>query len=288
MKDGTTYSTTKPRKLLVIGDSGTGKTCFTMNLPNPYYIDWDGNLATAIQLHPDKKFTYDSVEVDEAGKPVLLDKQWERGEALLRANGARPEVGFIVDDGLSRMADLLQAYLVRVGGEAEKILTVGGIKVMNRSLWQPFAAHIRNHLRLATSFNKPYVLTCHTKVDQNELTEIKELAINISGQIVGELVSWFTDFMMMTTEPVAVSPTNPVGVSYVLLTSPTLRIKLKNSMGLPPKIRIASDSPELKAMLSKLGAGGTNLPVGNDSGKAPPSATEQAANVAASGVAATK
>ncbi len=251
MTPGTNYATTKPRKMLLIGESGMGKTCFTMNLRNPYYIDWDGNLATAIQLHPGKQFTYDSVETDDAGKPLILDRQWERGEALLRANAAKPEVGVIVDDGLSRMSDLLQAFLVRTGGEAEKILTVGGIKVMNRSLWQPFAAHIRNHLRLATSFGKPYILTCHTKVDANELTEIKELTVNISGQIVGELVSWFTDFVQADTEP---DPKSPTGVNYILRTAPTLRVKLKNSMGLPPKVTVKQDDPEFKKLLEKLNA----------------------------------
>lgn len=255
MQDGTTYTTTKPRKILLIGESGLGKTCFAMSLPDPYFVDYDGNLTTAIQMYPGKKFYWDTVETDDTKKPVPLEQQWMRGINLLKANGPRPEVKFIVADGLSRMCDLLQAYLVSVGGEAERVLTIGGLKVMNRSLWLPFSAHLRNYLRLATSFSKPFLLTCHVKIDNNELTEIKEQVPNIQGQIVGELVSWFTDYLQCDTE----TSKSPTGVDYILRTAPTARIKLKNSMGLPPKIRIAPDSVEFKAMLDKLNGSSVNL-----------------------------
>jgi hypothetical protein len=220
--------------LLLMGSPGAGKTNLAMEFPSPYFIDWgDANLASAVNRHSGKPFFYDSVSIGADGKPIEPDRQWERASALLKENGPKDEVGCIVDDTLSMMQVALCQHIVRLGSQAETPLVIGGVKVMTRSMWNAFSDLLRKRIHVAKSFGKPYLLTCHEKVDADDMSAVKIYRPNLSGQLGDSIASLFSDFWSCETDPNADKKVYQNGVRYFVRTVPTNRIKLKCSCGLP-------------------------------------------------------
>lgn len=251
MKDGTLYPRNTALAILVLGHPGAGKTNLCMEFPDPWYLDADQNLRNAVERHPGKHFTWDNPEVDAVGKPNAEEARWARCVELVKVAGAAPEVGTIVIDGLGRVADYLKAYLVHTGGQAEKPLIVGGMKVMTMSLWGPFADLLKRFVFLCRSFGKPFIMTSHIGVDENELTTIKEQKVLLQGALKSDFPKLFTDAWMANAAPngaEAYKKSN--GVRYYVRTAPDVRIMLKQSCGLPAEFE--HDSPEFKRLIASL------------------------------------
>lgn len=251
MKDGSTYPTNQAIAVLVAGEPGSGKTNLCLDWPDPYVIDCEGNMKNAIERHAGKRFWYDNPERDDKDALLPEDQRWTRIEQLLNANAAKPEVKTIVVDGLGAVTDYLKAFLVTKGGDAEKPLVVGGQRVMTKSLWGPFADLLKRFVFKGRSYGKPFVLTSHLKVDENEMTAVKEQRVNLQGQLVSDFPKLFTDFWMTVATPVPVSKEYPTGVKYSVKTVPTIRITLKCSCGLPPEFE--TRGPEWQALMQRIG-----------------------------------
>lgn len=234
MKDGSTYPRNTALALLLMGQPGSGKSNLSMEFPDPYFVDTDQNLRNAIERHPDKRFWFDCPEFDDAGKSLEAHEHWPRMERLIKENAPRPEVKTLIVDGLGRVTDYLRAYLVHTGGQAEKPLLVGGMKVMTMSLWGPYADLLKKLVFLCRSFGKPFVLTAHVKVDENELSAVKEQRVNLQGQLVSDFPKLFTDAWLADATPNADARyAKANGVRYYVRTAPTHRMLLKQSCGLP-------------------------------------------------------
>lgn len=249
MKNGADYPLTRAIALLVAGDPGSGKTNLCLDWPDPYVIDCEANMKNAIERHPGKRFWYDSPETGEDGKPLLDHAKWARVHELVK-NFARPEVKTGVIDGLGRLTDYLKEHLVHEGSKAEGPLMVGGMRVMTKSLWGPFADKLKRLIIEARSYNKPFVLTSHLTVDENELTSVKEQRVNLQGQLKADFPKLFTDFWATLATPITKSKDYPMGVRYYVRTVPTSRITLKCSCGLPDEFE--TRAPEFQGFLSKL------------------------------------
>lgn len=233
MKTSTDFHTDTSMALLLIGESGSGKTNLAFEFPDPYVIDWgDANLSSAVQRHPSKQFLWDVVDKDDAGKPVPPDQRWERGEKLLATACQSPQVQTIVDDCLSLMQVALCDHVISKGSAAQNVITIGGIKVMNQSLWEPFKSKLRSRIITAKASGKRYVMTCHVKVDKDEVTGTLVYTPLLSGKL--NLPSLFTDYWQTTYDPSADKKVYPTGVRYFVRTVPNHRFPLKCSCGLPP------------------------------------------------------
>jgi hypothetical protein len=240
MKTATDFKPDAAMALLLMGAPGSGKTNLAMEFPNPYFIDWgDANLRSAVERHPGKPFHWDKVEVDEQDREVPFEKRFERGSALLKANAGKPEVGTIVDDSLSMMQEAIQAFIVLKGSQAESPLVIGGEKVMTRSMWSAFKMLLTKRIIAARSVGKPYILTCHEKVDADDMSGVKIYRPNLSGQMGDTIASLFTDFWSAEAVPHTDLKRYPTGVRYYVRTAPTARIKLKCSCGLPPEMEFS-------------------------------------------------
>lgn len=256
MKPGSTYPTNQAIKLLLGGDPGTGKTVTSMAFPSPWFADCDGNLRSAVRFHEGKSFTWDSpeYEYDDAGNVVRTHPEqdhWLRLEKLIKEAGPKPEVGTIVIDGLGRVTDYLKAYLVHVGSAAEKPLMIGGMKVMSKSLWEGYEQALKKLVFLCGSFGKPFILTCHFKVVENELSPVMEQKVNLQGKLVADFPKCFTDFWAChTAQSADARYKNSNGVRYYIRTAPTNRMQLKQSCGLPAEFELG-DAP-FRELLAKI------------------------------------
>jgi adenylate kinase family enzyme len=269
VKDGTLYPRNTALAVLVLGHPGAGKTNLCMEFPDPWYLDADLNLRNAIERHPGKHFTWDNPEVDDKGQLVPEEQRWARCEVLIKAAGANPQVGTIVVDGLGRIADYLKAYLVHTGGQAEKSLMVGGMKVMTMSLWGPFSDLMKRFVFLCRSYGKPFVMTSHIGVDENELTTIKEQKVLLQGALKSDFPKLFTDAWMANAVPNSAEPYKKSnGVRYYVRTAPDVRIMLKQSCGLPAEFE--HDAPEFRKLIASLVVPATVAPTATPPTPLPP------------------
>lgn len=237
MKDGNEFKADTSKAILLIGASGTGKTNLAFEWPNPGLIDWgDSNLTNAVERHPGKPFKWGRVDQDDSGAEIPHAKRWDRGTALFKEMAKSPDVLTIVDDSLSMMQAALCDHLVEIGGMAEKPLIVGGQRVMTMSLWGPFKDLIIRRVITARAIGKPYIMTCHSKVDENDMSSVKEYRPNLSGQLAGNLPSLFSEYWQAEATPNS-DPRykDSGGIRYFIRTAPTSRIQLKSSVGLPPE-----------------------------------------------------
>lgn len=259
MKSGETYPRNTALAILVGGDPGDGKSNLLMEFPRPYIIDCEKNLRNAIERHPGKLFFYDDPEVGDDGNALPLEQCWTRMETLIKANAPKPEVRSIAIDGLGRVSDYLKAYLVHIGSQAEKALLVGGQKVMTMSLWGPYADLLKKLVFLCRSYNKPFIMTTHLKVDENELTTVKEQRVNLQGALVNDFPKLFTDFWLCDAVPNSDARyTKANGVRYYVRTAPTHRIALKQSCGLPAEFE--PGDAVFAALIQRLSGASTNAP----------------------------
>lgn len=239
MKSGTTYPTNQALALLVAGDAGAGKSTFGLYWPRPYIVDVEHNLKGAVDHHTKRlgkvpEFSYDYLDVDETGAAVADRAQWDRLMKLTDAAMVNPEVGVVVFDGFGKICDLLKEKLVWETNAAEKPLIIGGQRCMTQSLWNPFATLLKNWVWGMRKHSKPFIVTAHLKVEQNELVGTKEQQIDLQGQLQGSFPKLFSDFWKLDVVPVAKSTQYPKGVKYFIRTVADNRIKLKTSFSSLP------------------------------------------------------
>ncbi len=242
MRDGASYPRNTAQAFLLGGEPGSGKTVASFSFPDPFILDCEGNLKSGIERNAGKRFWYDSPERKADGTPTAEHEWWPRMEALIKEAGAKPEVKTLIVDGLGRVTIALKDYLIFESARTgEKMPTVAGVKQMSQTTWQVYERLLTNFVWLLRAFGKPVVVTCHFKVDENELTTVKEQRVDIQGRLTGSFPKLFTDFFQTMATPnsdARFAPPKGNGVRYFIRTAPTSRIALKCSCGLPPEFEL--------------------------------------------------
>lgn len=259
MKSATDYPTNTAIALLLAGDTGTGKSTHLFNWPRPYIEDLEGNLKGAVEHHralgtlPD--FKWNRPDTDDAGKPVEEKQQFDVVKKHVAAALADPAIGTVCVDGLGRLCDLLKAKLTWEPNAAEKPLVVAGERVMSMSLWQPFANELKRLVWMARAANKPFILTAHLMVDENELTTVKEQRVNLQGALKNDFPKLFSDYFATMTATCSKDAAHPRGVKYLIRTAPTMRNpSLKTSfVGLPDEFEVGDSA--FKTLLERVAGG---------------------------------
>jgi hypothetical protein len=220
--------------LLLIGAPKTGKTTLSMAMPDPYFLDCEGNLQAAARRYPGKRFWYDRVDIDDAGVEVPETLRWKRAMELIDKARQHPEVKTIVVDTLNRLSEWLCEMLVNDPMQATKPLVIGGMKCMTQSHWFPFSTTMRRFVGALRSIpDKLIVCNCHEKTDKDEVLGTLLYKPALGGQNADHIGGMFTDVWRCVAEACAVDKAWPFGVKYMVRTMPTPRMQLGNSLGLP-------------------------------------------------------
>lgn len=263
MKNANDYPTDKAIALLLGGHTGAGKTTNLLCWPRPFVCDMEGNMKGAIDWHrqtkPDLQFMWDTPRKSKDGRDLEDRYQFDRVKELLLEAAASPDVGTICVDGFGRLCDVLKEKLVFETNAAEKPLTVGGVRVMTQSLWQPFAMALKNFVWDIRMKNKPLVVTTHLIVDENELNGVKEERVDVQGDLGkgDKFPKCFSDYWQAIAEPCSKDAAHPRGVKYKIRTAPTTRNpKLKSSFHwLPDEFEVGDAA--FKTLLERVSGGTT-------------------------------
>jgi hypothetical protein len=111
---------------------------------------------------------------------------------------------------------------------------------MSMSLWQPFANELKRLVWSARAANKPFILTAHLQVDENELTTVKEQKVMLQGALKNDFAKLFSDYWQTMAVTCGKDAAHPRGVKYLIRTAPTTRNpSLKTSfVGLPDEFEV--------------------------------------------------
>lgn len=242
MKKSTDYKPAGNFALLLLGPPKHGKTNLALAFPKPAVLDCDGNLSRVVGQGVE--FLFENPNTDSSGKHQSGDKSWAASCNFLREAIALPdeECQTIIIDGFSIMCNYLVDALV-----VNSKLTVGGEKVMDQSLWQPFRNKLQQFVMRGRSSNKRFVVTCHETIIQDEKTgAIIAYRPLISGQLKDNLAGLFTDCWRVEAKDIAGKP------KYSIRFAPKNFMQIGNSIGIDvPELDVTGKGPrELWSMLS--------------------------------------
>ena len=236
MKSSDQYNTKQNFSLLLVGEPNSGKTNTIMSFPDPYILDVDRKLGSAVRRAKGKKFWFDDPYVDDAGKELPDIDRWKRAITCLKAAGASPEVKTIVIDGLAALADMLVVHIMNeaLKSEGKKL---DRLRIQD---YQPLKTLMTSLIMGLRSTNKYIVVTSHQKADKDELTGRLRYTLNIPGSLSENFGGFFSDVWATVSRP------GPNGTVYELHTKPTgFHVNLGTSLALDAKpIDVTNKSPD--------------------------------------------
>lgn len=227
--------------LLLMGAPKSGKTTLCMNFPAPYFLDADDNLASAVRQFPGKKFWYDTIDKDDAGKPVPEAMRWTRFAYLLKKIPENPNIQTIIIDSLTKISIYLQDHIVKEGGPT-KDLIVGGEKVMTQQMWWPYSQLLIRTIAALRNTGKYIIFTAHERPERDDKTgEVLRIIPSISGQLRDTIGAFFTDvWACESRERVSVQDKKSRrSTEYFVRTAPTSRKALGCSCQLPTEFEFS-------------------------------------------------
>lgn len=254
MKTNTDFKAEETFALLLIGQPLSGKTNVAMSFDRPLFFSTDRKLANAVSRFPGKEFRYVYPFHAEDGTELKSEAKWHAIHTAIRRDGIDPWPRTLVIDNLSDISDALIDHIVSVDGTK---ITRAGVKCMEMSHWAPYKSLMQRLILVARSLGKMLVVCCHEKEDMDGVTGILTYKPLVGGQLRDNLGSMFTDVWRCETKMVQKSPQYPNGVQYLVRTTPTSRIALGNSVGLPSEFEFTWDAfIAARAKLSPPSGGG--------------------------------
>lgn len=236
MKPAKEYKTNANFGLLLIGPPKSGKTHLALSFPKPVVLDCDGNLAAVIRRGT-TDFLYENPNVDEAGKELTPPQRWKACCDFLKEAIALPEeqCQTIVIDGLSIMVN----YLIDTLSTQSKLM-VGGEKVMDQTLWQPFRNKIQQYMLQGRASSKMFIVNCHEDIIRDEQSgAVVAYRPLIPGQLKQNLAGLFSDCWRTEAKVLGQK------VKFLVRVAPKNQMQIGNSLNFDePEYDLTDKTPE--------------------------------------------
>lgn len=180
-------------RLLLFGDSGTGKTCFASGWPGPvHYADFDGKVSSAAAFLADSpklaEISYENyAPTDKIG---TAGARFNADLGKMRKEGKLP--GTLVLDSLTTFSDEMMRYLMKLNPGIKRMDTLGAA---TPAMQDYQVARLFFKQMLGELLNLPcnLVVTAHVQMDKDEITgEILRTPM-IAGKLSRELPILFPE-----------------------------------------------------------------------------------------------
>lgn len=185
-------------KLLLFGDSGTGKTCFAMTFPGPIWVaDFDGKISSAAAFYSNMPDVLAQVEYENyvaLGKEDMPAERFNKklGELKQLAREGKFPYRTIVIDSLTTYADETMKYLMKENPGVKRMIT----RLAQAPSQQDYGIANIFHKQLIgelVAFPCNIVVTAHIATEKDELTgEILRTPL-IAGQLKQKLPIYFSE-----------------------------------------------------------------------------------------------
>ena len=247
MKSSDDYQIAKGLSIMLLGEPKTGKTNVAAAFPNPYFLDVDGNLASAARVLAGKKFWFDT----PAREVKEIHEVWKHSLQCLIVAKKDPAIETYVIDSISLLSEFMCAWCIQEHvrmGDVDK--SGKKIEAMTIPDYGKLLSMLRNLVFDLRSTGKYVVFTSHITANQDELTKVMRYSAAIPGQAKDTLSGAFSDAWACAATPGALGK-----VKYEICTAPTgFHPALGTSIRtIPHRIDITGDNPtQVWAKLSKL------------------------------------
>lgn len=216
--------------LLLQGPPLSGKTNVAMQFPRPYFLDADDKLLNAVMLNKDKKFFFDCPLRNSKGV-VEPEKRWDYSIACIKEACASPEVDTVVIDSVTSLGTILTQHILQYPSTSKVELKVGGMKVMDMSMWGPYRDLWTRLIMYVRGSGKMAVFCAHEVTDKDEISGAMSYRPSFQGQLKDTGAGLFTD--VWCTETRQVMQDGKPATEYLIRTQPTSMRALGNSLKLP-------------------------------------------------------
>lgn len=221
-----TTATQSPRPafgLLLVGAPKSGKTSFSLQFPNPYIADCDNNISGPHRYLKEKSlspvFSYDTIDIDDAGNEVPVGKRWTRLTECCKAAAASKEIDTIIVDSLTKVSD----YLV------DHILNYEKIQQMRIQDWLSYQNMMKRFVTYLRSTGKLLIFCAHETVEKDELEGTLKYFVALPSKLKDTIGGLFTDVWRAEYQPGGAGKEG----SYMIRAVSSARMSLGNSLGLP-------------------------------------------------------
>lgn len=213
MKSSDSYSLQQSLAVLLVGDPKSGKTGIAAAFPDPYFLDVDNNLASAVRVMQGKKFWYDTLVQTVKEKHEI----YKKGLDCLKEAKNAPEIKTIVLDSISVYVAYICEWIVnehvRMGDRDKNGKVIDALTLPDYGKLLTILRSIIFDLR---SSGKYVVVTSHQSSSKDELTGAVKYALDIPGSAKDTLGGCFTDVWAASATPMPGNKTK-----YEIRTRPT-------------------------------------------------------------------
>lgn len=222
-------------KVLVYGDSGTGKTCLAASFPGPIeYWDFDGKVSSAAQFFKSDKSKLDNINVTSFNKYSKETRimEWEKKARELdglKKAGKLPFQTLVLDSLTTFSNSMLDDYIHRSQRGIKRALA--DIPAMQD--YQLLDKHLTQIISGLLALDCNVVMVGHMQVDKDELTGAMLRQPLMAGKFAAKLPIYFDE--------VYVSRMANDG-KYILQTQSDTTYKCRTQRGLPKEIPTSYDS----------------------------------------------
>ena len=221
----------KPRKLLIYGVPGVGKSTFAAGSSRPIFIQTEDGL-------------------DDIGPArVRIDKAGDINEALRTIKTVAADYDTLILDGCSGMNDMLVKKVCDVNGK-ESLVDVGGYGKGYAYLLDEWKAMLDLLMLFTSEFNMGLILVAHSQIRRFEdpMQEgydryLPALRDNINEHLINHMDEvFFAEFKthVRKTEGGVKGPQSKAigGTERILHTTNLAAARAKNRLGMPPEIKL--------------------------------------------------
>lgn len=232
----TEYAKETHLRLLLQGPPGSGKTTLACHLPGAYIADLDLNLGGPLRYLKSSggplPVGYNIIDRTPDGKEVPPSERYQRLAYCLNDALKSPEVETIIVDSATKLSDYMIAEVLRTQHKSEMTIQLWGFYL---ALWKTFIGAI-------SAQRKHFVLTCHERVEKDEIDQSLKYFVLIPGQMQHIIGSMFTDVWRTEVTVAGVPPK----YTFQIRTMSDHRFQLKNSFGLAPIMKFDWSKIEAK------------------------------------------
>lgn len=226
--------------ILLIGDSGTGKTRFLRTVPGLYMFDFDGGAQSLAGTEVEYDTYKDMVRGVKPTKELASKGLYEFGSAWDAAYKKMLDIGGLIGTDKAPKAIAFDSLTFMSMVAVNKILLSTNQPAPHQGTWGAHHEYFKAVFSMVTAWGIPVIATAHIERKENDLTQVTEKLPLLAGKLAGMIGAFFSEVYYIDH-----AHTNGVS-KFTLLTTPTPQLRQAKSRSNVPNGSVADFAGVMK------------------------------------------